>query len=268
MVVFPQCKINLGLHVVSKRDDGFHNIETCFYPVPWTDILEVIKSEDFSFTYSGTTIPGSAEENLCIKAYKLLQSDFNLSPVKIHLHKVIPMGAGLGGGSSDAAFMLRSLNSLFGLNLSVEQLNTYAAKLGSDCSFFVTDTPKLGSGRGEILQPTPVSLKGLYLVIVKPTIHISTAEAYASVKPKEPSISLSAILESPITSWKGKLRNDFEDSVFKIHSPINKIKDELYRHGALYASMSGSGAAVFGIFNEPVSLKNNFEGDYWAGVLK
>jgi len=267
MVVFPQCKINLGLHVVSKRDDGFHNIETCFYPVPWTDILEVIKSEDFSFTYSGTTIPGSAEENLCIKAYKLLQSDFNLSPVKIHLHKVIPMGAGLGGGSSDAAFMLRSLNSLFGLNLSVEQLNTYAAKLGSDCSFFVTDTPKLGSGRGEILLPLAVSLKDLYLVIVKPRIHVSTAEAYAGVKPRNLIFSLAEILESPITSWKEKLTNDFEESVFRIHPQINKIKNELYRQGALYASMSGSGAAVFGIFNTPVSLRNNFEGDYWGGLL-
>lgn len=268
MVVFPHGKINLGLHVVSKRNDGFHNIETCFYPIPWTDILEVIKSESFSFSCSGTPIPGNAEENLCIKAYHLLQADFNLSPVKIHLHKVIPMGAGLGGGSSDAAFMLRSLNSLFSLNLSTEQMNSYAAKLGSDCSFFVTDTPKYGSGRGEILLPLAVSLKDLYLVIVKPRIHVSTAEAYAGVKPNESVFSLAEILKSPITSWKEKLTNDFEKSVFQIHPQINKIKDELYRQGAIYASMSGSGAAVFGIFNTPVLLKNNFDSDYWAGVLK
>ncbi len=267
MVVFPHGKINLGLHVISKRNDGFHNIETCFYPIPWTDILEVIKSESFSFSCSGIPIPGDSEENLCIKAYQLLQTDLNLSPVKIHLHKVIPTGAGLGGGSSDAAFMLRSLNSLFSLNLSTEQMNLYAAKLGSDCSFFVTDTPKLGRGRGEILLPLAVSLKDLYLVIVKPRIHVSTAEAYAGVKPRNLIFSLAEILESPITSWKEKLTNDFEESVFQIHPQINKIKNELYRQGALYASMSGSGAAVFGIFNTPVSLKNNFEGDYWGGLL-
>lgn len=267
MVVFPHCKINLGLHVISKRDDGYHAIETCFYPVPWTDILEVIKSEDFSFTNSGMVIPGKAAENLCVKAYQLLHSDFNLSPVKIHLHKVIPAGAGLGGGSSDAVFTLRCLNSLFNLNLSNEQMNGYAARLGSDCTFFVTDTAKLGHGRGERLSPIAVSLKGLYLVIVKPPIHISTAEAFAGIKPKEPLQSISQGIELPITSWKEKLTNDFEESVFKTHPKIHELKQELYRQGALYASMSGSGSAVFGIFNGPVHLKNNFEGDYWAGVL-
>ncbi len=267
MVVFPHCKINLGLQVVSKREDGYHNIATCFYPVPWCDVLEVIKSDQFQFTQSGTTIPGREEDNLCLKAYQLLSNDFDLQPVKLHLHKVIPTGAGLGGGSSDAAFTLRALNSVFNLKLSHTELNKYASTLGSDCSFFVDDRPMLGSGRGEILSEAPVSLKGKFLVLVKPGIHVATAEAYAGVIPKQPTHSIKEILELPITEWKQKLTNDFEESVFKKHPQIEMIKNELYSQGALYASMSGSGASVFGIFDSARDLNNKFDGDYWAGEL-
>jgi 4-diphosphocytidyl-2-C-methyl-D-erythritol kinase len=268
MVVFPHCKINLGLQIVSKRSDGYHNIETCFYPVPWTDILEIIKSETFAFSSSGISIPGMEDDNLCIKAYQLLQNDFGLSPVHIHLHKVIPTGAGLGGGSSDAAFTLRALNSIFNLKLSLHQLREYASRLGSDCSFFIEDKPMLGTGRGEELSPASVNLKGLFLVLVKPEIHISTAEAYAGIKPQQPSVSLQEILLAPVTDWRNILVNDFEQSVFEKHPTISSIKDGMYRQGALYASMSGSGAAVFGIFNSYVDLKNTFNGmTYWSGAL-
>lgn len=267
MVVFPHCKINLGLHVISKRDDGYHNIETCFYPVPWRDVLEIIKSNQFSFSQSGLTIPGNAGENLCVKAYQLLQKDFNLTPVQIHLHKVIPTGAGLGGGSSDAAFTLRALNYIFNLNLSQTALKSYAAQLGSDCTFFIDDKPMLASGRGEILSETSLSLKGKYLVIIKPEIHVSTAEAYAGVKPKQPAQSIFKIISEPILFWKDSLSNDFEESVFKKHAVIKETKEKLYQYGASYASMSGSGAAVFGVFDSPVDLKNLFEGVYWGGEL-
>lgn len=268
MVVFPHCKINLGLQIVSKRADGYHNIETCFYPVPWTDILEIIKAEKFSFSSSGLDIPGNPEDNLCIKAYRLLQRDFNLSPVQIHLHKVIPAGAGLGGGSSDAAFTLRTLNSIFNLGLSAQQLLTYAAQLGSDCSFFVEDKPMLGSGRGEILSEVNLSLKGMFLILVKPDIHVSTAAAFAGIKPKQSNASLSEILSLPLSEYRSVLINDFEESVFQKYPSIASIKESMYQHGALYASLSGSGASVFGIFNSPVDLKNYFPGMvYWMGML-
>jgi 4-diphosphocytidyl-2-C-methyl-D-erythritol kinase len=268
MVVFPHCKINLGLQVVSKRSDGYHNIETCFYPVLWTDILEIIKAETFAFSCSGISIPGKEDDNLCIKAYQLLRNDFGLSPVHIHLHKVIPTGAGLGGGSSNAAFALRTLNSIFDLKLSVQQLRDYAIRLGSDCSFFIGDKPMLGTGRGEELSPVSVNLKGLFLVLVKPQLHISTADAYSGIKPKQPAVSLTEILALPVTEWKNSLVNDFEESVFKKHPAISSLRESLYQNGAIYASMSGSGASVFGIFNSPVNLFKEFEGmTYWAGVL-
>lgn len=268
MVAFPHCKINLGLHVIKKRDDGYHDIETCFYPIAWTDILEVIKADEFSFSSSGTAVPGKEEDNLCIKAYKLLQNQFNLAPVKIHLHKALPMGAGLGGGSSDAAFTLRLLNSVFDLKLSTTQLQEFASKLGSDCAFFVDDKPMIGSGRGELLTKTEVSLKGYYLVLVKPDIHVSTAEAYAGVKPAPPPMALAEVLTRPIEEWKNFLFNDFEKSVFSKYPAVAEIKNQLYAQGALYASMSGSGSSVFGIFKSPVDLADKFQGmQYWSGQL-
>lgn len=268
MVAFPHCKINLGLHVISKREDGYHNIETCFYPVPWTDILEIIPATEFSFTSSGCIIPGREEDNLCIKAYRLLQTHFDLAPVKIHLHKVLPTGAGLGGGSSDAAFTLRLLNSVCDLKLNIIQLRNFAAQLGSDCSFFVDDKPMLGSGRGEQLVDLSLSLKGLYMVLVKPDIHVSTADAYAQVKPHAPHQNLTDILTLPVAEWKDYLVNDFEKSVFAKYSAIGEIKKEFYSHGALYASMSGSGSSVFGIFLAATELSHQFKRmQYWADYL-
>ena len=239
MVAFPPCKINLGLNILRKRNDGYHDIETCFFPVPWTDILEVIPSKEFSFTVSGNPIPGG--DNLCVKAYELLQTP----PAKIHLHKIIPMGAGLGGGSSDAAWTLRLLNDVFSLGLNKEQLKQYAAQIGSDCAFFIDDIPMIGTRRGEVLRPANIDLKGKYIVIVKPDIHVSTAEAYSSVVPMESDFNLDDLQS---------LKNDFEPSVFKRYPEIASIKKSLYDLGAVYAQMSGSGSAVFGIFNTPPSL--------------
>jgi len=268
MVAFPHCKINLGLHVLSKREDGYHNIETCFYPVPWTDILEIIPSTEFSFSCSGSVIPGKEGDNLCIKAYRLLQREFGIAPVKIHLHKVLPTGAGLGGGSSDAAFTLRLLNSVFDLILSVDQLRGFASQLGSDCAFFADDKPMLGRGRGEQLSPLSISLKGYYLVLIKPDIHVSTADAYAGVNPKASEPAFTEIISRPVAEWRNLLVNDFEVSVFKKFPAIESIKKELYQQGALYASMSGSGSSVFGIFKSKVERSLQFEGmQYWADYL-
>ncbi|HEV8515089.1 MAG TPA: 4-(cytidine 5'-diphospho)-2-C-methyl-D-erythritol kinase [Cyclobacteriaceae bacterium] len=269
MVSFPHCKINLGLNVVSKRADGFHNIETCFYPVPRTDILEIIPSSEFSFAQSGIGVPGREEDNLCVKAYRLLNNDFGIGNVKMHLHKIIPMGAGLGGGSSDAAFTLRLLNSIFNLKLSIESLKKYATQLGSDCSFFIEDFPMIGSGRGEILSPTANHLSGLYLVLIKPDVHVSTAEAYAGIVPQKTDLPIAEILKLPVAEWRGKLKNDFEKSIFKKYPLISQLKEKMYSCGAVYASMSGSGSTVFGLFKKPVDLKKEFPGvDYWSGELK
>ena len=268
MIAFPPCKINLGLNILSKRQDGFHNIETCFYPIPWTDILEVIPAGETEVTFSGNSIPGRAEQNLCLKAYELIKNDFSIGPVKIHLHKIIPIGAGLGGGSSDAAYTLRLLSNVFDLNLSPDQLSKYASQLGSDCSFFTQDKPQLGSGKGEILRELDINLKGFWLILVKPPIHVSTQQAYSGVVPKQPQIQLAEALQLPITRWKGLLENDFEESIFKQYPEVGVIKNQLYEQGAIYASMSGSGSSVFGLFEKPVQLNNLFsEMQYWEGAL-
>jgi 4-diphosphocytidyl-2-C-methyl-D-erythritol kinase len=267
MVLFPPCKINLGLHIVNKRPDGYHDLETCFYPVPWTDVLEIIPSAETTFTSSGDPIPGNQEENLCLKAYRLLAADFNLGPVKIHLHKIIPTGAGLGGGSSDAAYTLRALNAIFALGLSQEQLMRYAAQLGSDCSFFIQDRPMIGTGRGEILRETSLSLAGKFLTLVNPDVHVSTAEAYSGVRPSPPEVELKTVLEkTPVAEWKDLLKNDFEESVFKKHPVIREIKEELYGLGAMYACMSGSGSTVFAIFEREVSIDTPYR-NTWKGFI-
>jgi 4-diphosphocytidyl-2-C-methyl-D-erythritol kinase len=250
MVAFPPCKINLGLNVVRKRSDGYHDIETCFYPIPWTDILEVVPSKEFSFTVTGNVIPGSNDDNLCVRAYKLLRTP----PVKIHLHKIIPTGAGLGGGSSDAAWTLRLLNDVFDLRLTKDQLRQHAAQLGSDCAFFIDDVPMMGRGRGEVLSPVNVSLKGKFIVIVKPGIHVSTVEAYSGVIPVESHLDIENI---PVEDWKLFVKNDFERSIFEKYPVIKSVKDELYKAGAIYASMSGSGSAVYGIFSEWVDYEKD-----------
>ena len=268
MVAFPPSKINLGLNVLSKRTDGFHNLETCFYPVPWTDIIEVIPSNEFSITLSGNVIPGKIEDNLCVKAYYLLKSDFNISPVKIHLHKIVPIGAGLGGGSSDAAYTLRLINQVFNLQLPYETLKDYASQLGSDCSFFIQDHAMMGIGKGEITEQSVVNLKGYWLVLVKPAVHISTQQAYADIIPQIPTIKIKEIIQQPVETWRGLLKNDFEESIFRKHGEIREIKKQLELQGALYASMSGSGSAVYALFEKPIHLKGLFDGmDYWEGVL-
>jgi 4-diphosphocytidyl-2-C-methyl-D-erythritol kinase len=268
MVSFPPCKINLGLHVLSKRADGYHNLETCFYPVPWTDVLEVISSKNFAFSSSGNNIPGLPEQNLCVKAYQLLANEFSIDPVHIHLHKIIPMGAGLGGGSSDAAHVIRMINEIFGLNLPQEKMMQLAASIGSDTSFFIQDRPMLGTGRGEILANSDVDLKGKFLVLVNPDIHVSTSEAYARVMSAVPEVGLINILSRPLDQWRNLLKNDFEYSVFSKYPSIKELKDKLYSLGALYASMSGSGATVFGIFENELNTKTEFPNvTVWAGYL-
>lgn len=270
MIVFPNAKINLGLNIINKRPDGFHNIETVFYPVPLTDVLEIIPNESPSVEFSnfGIEIPGNTANNLCIKAYNALRVNFDLPPVKIILHKNIPMGAGMGGGSSDGAFTLIVLNKMFELGLTDAQLEEYAAKLGSDCAFFIRNKPALGTEKGNVLEDIAVNLQGLYLVIVKPDVHIGTAEAYAGVTPKMPELSLKEITSLPVNQWNGLIKNDFEDSIFPKHAEIKEIKDTLYKNGALYVSMTGSGAAVFGIFEEETILRNRFPGSfYWGAKL-
>ena len=269
MVSFPPCKINLGLHIVGKRPDGYHNIETCFYPVPWTDALEVVPARDFSFSVSGDPVPGAAADNLCVRAYDLLRREFNLKPVSIHLHKVLPMGAGLGGGSADGAYALKAVREVFDLPITIDEMKAYAAGLGSDCAFFIENKPAIGTGRGEVLSEVALSLKNKYLVIVKPEVHISTVTAYSGVTPRKPQLDIRQIVEThPVEEWRQLLKNDFEEHIFKQFPIIEAFQQKLYAFGALYASMSGSGSAVFGIFPRAIDLKKEFETfTYWSGDL-
>ncbi|WP_430971770.1 4-(cytidine 5'-diphospho)-2-C-methyl-D-erythritol kinase [Sunxiuqinia rutila] len=263
MIVYPIAKINLGLLVTEKRPDGFHNIETVFYPVPIQDALEVVESDAFSIAISGIDLKEDFEKNLVVKAYQLLKTDFQLPPVKIHLHKNIPVGAGLGGGSSDAAYMLLLLNELFQLKLSEEQLLAYALQLGSDCPFFIRQKPALARGRGELLEEVHLNLSDYYLAVVKPPIHISTPEAYKNIVPGMSRMSLKALIQFPVSKWKGNLQNQFEQVVFEKHPEVKAIKEKLYQLGATFALMSGSGSAVYGLFrSEKKNLAAHFPGDY------
>lgn len=248
MVFFPPAKINLGLHILHKRQDGFHDIDTVMMAIPLRDILEIVPSDTFAFSSSGIPIPGESGENLCVKAYDLLKKDFDLPPVHIHLHKIIPIGAGLGGGSSDAAFTLLGLNELYKLNLTREKLEEYATQLGSDCAFFISPSPKHCTGRGEIMSDLPLTLSGKYLKLVYPHIHISTQEAYAGITPKSDSIPTLETTQLPIEKWKDALSNDFEAPLFEKYPELSAIKQSLYDEGALYAAMSGSGSCLYGVF--------------------
>lgn len=273
MLSFPNAKINIGLSVIERRPDAFHNIETIYYPVALSDILEIIPLKEnhlskVKFHSTGMPIPGDINNNLCIKAYQLLDNDFDLPPVKIVLHKLIPMGAGLGGGSSDAASALMTLNNLFDLHIDVSVLQAYASKIGSDCSFFINNKPALGTGKGDILEPITVILKGYYLVLVKPSTFVGTAEAYAGITPAKPMASLKDKIQRPVAAWKECITNDFEQSIFKKYPDIGGIKEQLYNLGATYAALTGSGAAVYGIFNEEVNLRESFPGQfYWSAWL-
>ena len=251
MVVFPNAKINLGLNVVAKRPDKFHDIVTCFYPVPVHDVLEIIETtgRKTSFRSSGIAIPGKEEDNLCLKAFKMLNKDYQLSTVDIYLHKIIPIGAGLGGGSADGAFALDALNDMFQLFLDSALLEEYAAQLGSDCPFFIRNKPVMAFEKGNVFGSVEADLSGKKLVLVYPEVHVSTAEAYSRIVPHNPEQSVKEILENePVENWKDKLVNDFEKSVFELYPQVRELKESLYQAGALYASMSGSGSSVYGIF--------------------
>lgn len=252
MLVFPNAKINLGLHITEKRSDGYHNLETIFYPIPLEDALEINPAKDnnhkFTLHQSGIVIDGKPEDNLVAKAYQMLDERFNLPPIDTHLYKHIPSGAGLGGGSADAAFMLRLLNENFSLGLSIEELEDYAARLGADCAFFIQNKPTFAEGIGNIFSPIKLSLKGYRLVLIKPNVFVSTKAAFSLIKPRKPIYSLKEIIACPVTEWKDLMANDFEESVFPQYPEIGEIKEDLYQRGAVYAAMSGSGASVFGLF--------------------
>jgi 4-diphosphocytidyl-2-C-methyl-D-erythritol kinase len=274
MICFPTCKINLGLRITNKRADGFHALETVFFPISIKDALEIIIEPDtntapITFTSSGLAINGDPSDNLCFKAYGLLKKDYPTIPnIKMHLHKTIPMGAGLGGGSADGAFTLVALNQLFNLQLSVDKLMQYALTLGSDCPFFIINTPAFASGRGEILKPINVNLDGYYIVIVNPGIAISTKLAFSLITPKVPDTNMEAIICEPVTSWKEKLINDFEQPIFNSFPELANIKETLYQKGAVYASMTGTGSTVYGIFPTSMmdTLSFNFPTHYFIAT--
>ena len=258
MITYPNAKINLGLNIVEKRPDGYHNLETIFYPINLQDALEVSLLEgegEYSLSVSGTPIEGKAEDNLVVKAYRLLKTDYpDLAPIDIHMYKHIPTGAGLGGGSADAAFMIKLLNEKFHLKLSNEKMEEYAARLGADCAFFIRNKPVFASGIGNVFEPVNLSLKGYYIILVKPDIFVSTKDAFSNIIPIQPTQSLKEIARMPIETWRATMKNDFESSVFQKYPEIAAIKDKLYDMGAIYASMSGSGSSVFGIFREQVEF--------------
>ncbi|RYE35706.1 MAG: 4-(cytidine 5'-diphospho)-2-C-methyl-D-erythritol kinase [Sphingobacteriaceae bacterium] len=256
MIVFPNAKINIGLNIISKRADGYHNLETVLYPVKLHDALEVVLSDKMAFTSSGIFIPGDAENNLCLKAYHLVNQDFDLPKLKIHLHKNIPIGAGLGGGSADCSFFIKLINNLCGLNLSTKMMHNYARKLGADCAFFIDNKPVFAFEKGDQFEDVALDLSGYHLVLVMPQVHVSTAEAYSGVQPKAPKFDLKSALKLPIEEWKTQIKNDFEQSVFQHHPEILSVKEALYKSGALYAAMSGSGASVFGVFSKKPDLQH------------
>lgn len=282
MVLFPNCKINLGLNILSKRTDGYHDLETVFYPVSLNDALEILPQKNGissqpeapdnqqpTLTVTGLPVAGATQDNLCLKAWQLLKKDFpNLPAVNMHLHKAIPMGAGLGGGSADGAYTLLLLNRKFKLDLSKEQLVSYALQLGSDCPFFIYNEPCLGFGRGEILQPVTVDLSAYKIIIVNPRIHINTGWAFSQLTPGEPEHRIADIIAQPIDTWKKYLINDFEAPVLQNHPELREIKDKFYGSGAIYASMSGSGSSFFGIFSCNTTVNFTFPDHYFFKELQ
>ncbi len=270
MLTFPNAKINIGLNIVERRSDGFHNIESVFYPIQWRDGLEMVKRDEFDFRTTGLPIPGNAENNLILKALRLVQeaTDTDVFKSIVHLHKVIPMGAGMGGGSADGAFALKLANEVFELNLSNSDLREFARKLGSDCAFFIENQPVFCYDKGDQFRETTLDLSGKYIVVVNPNIHISTAEAYAGVQPRKWEIGLKRAILQPIEEWKGIIKNDFEDSLLPKYPVIQQVKNQLYSLGAVYASMTGSGSTVYGIFESKPLLQNTFsEFTVWEGEL-
>ncbi|HEX8333870.1 MAG TPA: 4-(cytidine 5'-diphospho)-2-C-methyl-D-erythritol kinase [Segetibacter sp.] len=268
MITFPNCKINLGLNVTRKRKDGYHDLETVFLPIGLKDSLELIQSTEFKFQTSGLQISGDEESNLCVKAYRLLKEGFpELPPVHIHLHKAIPMGAGLGGGSADTTFMLMMLNKKFKLNIAEARLLEYALSLGSDCPFFIINKPSFARGRGELLEPIALDLSSYKIVLVNSGIHVSTKEAFAQLIPKAPEVNIKEVVRQHVQTWREEMHNDFEDGVFKLHPELKRIKEELYNKGAIYAAMTGTGSTVYGFFEKDKAVNLNFPPNYLVAEL-
>jgi 4-diphosphocytidyl-2-C-methyl-D-erythritol kinase len=253
MICFPNAKINIGLFVTGKRGDGFHNIETLFYPIPLCDALEIFPSEKLSISQSGSLVPSDPEDNLVIKAYKELLKKYDFPPISIFLRKTIPTGAGLGGGSANAAFMLKLINKLYNIKMSSEVLEKIAASIGADCPFFIKNKPVVATGTGNIFTLSDLSLKGYIIYVVKPPVDVSTKEAYSMIKPIKSSFNLEFLSSVPVVEWKNVLKNDFEIPIFDKYPEIRKIKEILYEKGAEFACMSGSGSAVYGLFKKTFS---------------
>lgn len=273
MIVFPNCKINLGLHILRKRTDGFHDLETVFYPLPLRDALEIVPSQEtlahgIDLTVSGGLGFVPAEKNICFKAYQLLKRDFpKLGSVRMHLHKVIPSGAGLGGGSADGSFALVALNAKFRLGLTEEELIPYALELGSDCPFFLRNRPVLARGRGEAMQDIALDLSSYTITVVNPRIHVNTGWAFSQLAPKADRIGLDQLITLPAEQWKDVLVNDFEGPICKAHPEIGAIREKLYQQGATYAAMSGSGSTVFGLFPKNTRPELPFPSHYFMKTV-
>lgn len=264
MIVFPNSKINLGLNIVSKREDGYHDIETIFYPIKLHDALEITVSEgNNQFFTTGFNLDGKLTDNICYKTYTRFKQLFEIPKINCHLHKAVPVGAGLGGGTADAAYMMKLLNEFFNLQLSEAQLSKFASKMGADCAFFLKNKPVFAKGIGDDFEDINLSLQGKYIVLAKPPVNICTKTAYSSIKPKAPKIPLKEAILEPIEKWRKLIFNDFEENIFSMYPEIRKIKDILFNNGAKYASMSGSGSTVYGIFDEAINLKALFPDNYF-----
>lgn len=277
MITFPVAKINLGLNVVEKRPDGYHNLQTVFYPVPIMDALEIVPMSDgfpsdvdCDLKVTNITIGGDEQRNLVVRAYQLLKADFPDMPrVHAHLWKGIPTQAGMGGGSSDCGYMIRLLNETFELGLTSEQMQQYAARLGADCAFFIESRASYAEGIGELLQPIDLDLSGWHIGVVRPDIPVPTKEAFSRIHPHYPALNCRDVVKQPVETWRDRLTNDFEESVFVLHPEIGAVKEQLYKMGATYAAMSGSGSALFGLFkDEPDALRQTFPDMFtFSGVL-
>ena len=277
MITFPVAKINLGLNVVEKRPDGYHNLQTVFYPVPIMDALEIVPMSDgfpsdvdCDLKVTNITIEGDEQRNLVVRAYQLLKADFPDMPrVHAHLWKGIPTQAGMGGGSSDCGYMIRLLNETFELGLTSEQMQQYAARLGADCAFFIESRASYAEGIGELLQPIDLDLSGWHIGVVRPDIPVPTKEAFSRIHPHYPALNCREAVMQPVETWRDTLTNDFEESVFVLHPEIGAVKEQLYKMGATYAAMSGSGSALFGLFkDEPDALRQTFPDMFtFSGVL-
>ena len=277
MITFPVAKINLGLNVVEKRADGYHNLQTVFYPVPIMDALEIVPMSDgfpsdvdCDLKVTNITIEGDEQRNLVVRAYQLLKADYpELPRVHAHLWKGIPTQAGMGGGSSDCGYMIRLLNETFDMGLSSEQMQQYAARLGADCAFFIESRACYAEGIGERLQPIDLDLSGWHIGVVRPDIPVPTKEAFSRIHPHYPALNCRDVVRQPVETWRDRVTNDFEESVFVLHPEIGAVKEQLYKMGATYAAMSGSGSALFGLFkDEPDALRQTFPDMFtFSGVL-